>query len=121
MSNEHWQFRAAGQAVAALWLQVPIAEVDEDGIGIGWADLPTRNRPRAEVLAEIGVGLAGIAAVSTYRFGRLQSCENICTWNFSIGEIEDFAQVQDLIDAIDPGDSEDLLMRKWIEAIALMN
>ena len=117
MPNERRRFRAAGQAIAALWLEIPIVAVDMDGIEF---DRPGQ-RPRCCPRAEVAIGLAGIAAVGAHRFGRSDSYEDVCTWNFGAGEVEDFAHVRALIEQMDTEDTQDLLRSSWLEALSFLN
>ena len=58
--SHHAAYRAAGQAVAALWYGAPIAYADLGGAVIRWPGLPAlRYRERGQVLAEIAITMAG--------------------------------------------------------------
>jgi hypothetical protein len=121
MCGERRRFRAAGQAIAALWHDIPVTEVGIAGVEIDWPKPRSRYCSRADVLIDVAIGLAGIAAVCAYRFGRLDSYEDVCTWGFGAGELEDFAEVRALIEEIDPEDTHDLLRSSWSEALAFLN
>ena len=97
-------FRAAGQALAALWQGAPIDHVKIDGIALDWADEPTRKQAREQATIEIAIGLTGIATQDRYRYGLVPSDEFICSWQFNECQLEDFRLVRDLVAEIDAGD-----------------
>jgi hypothetical protein len=111
--------RAAGQAIAALIHGAPIASVDVDGIEVPWPDVAEGDRPRAEILSDIAIGMVGIASESAYRFGRTSSAGLV--WNrFTVGQIEDFAEIHTLIEEMDPSGEDDVLFAAWRQAVDLM-
>jgi hypothetical protein len=113
-------FRAAGQALAALWQGAPIEHVDFEGIALHWAELPTRKQAREQAEIEIAIGLAGIVAQDRYRFGWVPDHEFICSWQFTECQIDDFGLVRELVDEIDTGDV-DVLYRSWCRALEFVN
>ncbi len=113
-------FRAAGQALAALWQGAPIDHVDIDGIALDWADEPTREQAREQATIEIAIGLTGIAAQDRYRFGWVPDHEFIGSWQFNEWQLEDFHLVHDLVAEVDMGDV-DVLYRSWCGALEFVN
>jgi hypothetical protein len=97
-------FRAAGQALAALWQGAPIDHVDVDGIALNWGDEPTRKQVREQATIEIAIGLTGIVAQDRYRFGWVPEHEFIGSWQFNEWQLEDFRLVRDLVAEVDMGD-----------------
>ncbi len=113
-------FRAAGQAVAALWQGAPIDHVDIDGIALDSADPPTPEQAREQATIEIAIGLTGIAAQERYRFGWVPDHEFIGSWQFNEWQLEDFRLVRDLVAEVDMGDV-DVLYRSWCRALEFVN
>ncbi len=113
-------FRAAGQALAALWQGAPIEHVDVDGIALNWGDEPTREQVRERAAIEIAIGLTGIAAQERYRFGWAPDHEFIGSWQFNEWQLEDFRLVHDLVAEVDMGDV-DVLYRSWCRALEFAN
>jgi hypothetical protein len=113
-------FRAAGQALAALWQGAPIDHVDIGGIALDWADEPTREQAREHATIEIAIGLTGIAAQERYRFGWAPDHEFIGSWQFNEWQLEDFRLVHDLVAEVDMGDV-DVLYRSWCRALEFAN
>src|SRR5258705_13296079 len=62
-------YRAAGQAVAALWRGAAIDHVEINGVAINWPAMPACGRPRSEVMADIAIGLGGVVAGGGHRLG----------------------------------------------------
>jgi hypothetical protein len=89
-------FRAAGQALAALWQGAPIGRLDIDGIELDWPGQLTRKQSRKQLEMEINIGLAGIAAQDRFRFGWVPDHKFIGSWQFNQCQIEDFRLVRDL-------------------------
>src|SRR5262249_5814999 len=113
-------YRAAGQAVAALLNGAPIDHVDISGTALRWPEVRERLS-RNELLAEIAVGLAGIAAGDRYRFGGPIACRDLVgSWNFTSGQVDDFAIVREMVLALDPMDFDDVLLRTWNQALDLV-
>jgi hypothetical protein len=109
-------FRAAGQALAALWQGAPIDHVDIDGIALDWPDEPTREQARVHTAIEIGIGLTGIVAQSRYRFGWVTDHESVVSWQFDECQLEDFGIVRALVAEIET-DDVDVFYRSWYRAL----
>jgi hypothetical protein len=110
-------YRAAGQAVAAILNGVAIVHVDRDGVELA----PHTGRcHRAETLAEIAIGLAGIAAEDRYRFGTIDPADFVASWVFDADQLADFAIVRALIDTLDRRGSDDTLFLAWRHALDLI-
>ena len=113
-------FRAAGQVVAALEEGIPIRRASVDGVEFEGEDRPGRLS-RTDALAQVAVGLAGVAAANRHRFGG--PCGgNLCvvTWNFDEDELADMASAIDLVDEVDPSGDDDLLFNAWRVALDLV-
>jgi len=126
LSNAYDAFRAAGQVLAAIAEGLPIESVSAKGIVLKPALEPARKPPRCEVLAEIAVGLAGIAAVDRYGFGTpppdKPGCYSACVhWAFDAQQLADFTIVRELIATIDRDDEEDILAQAWEQALSLVH
>jgi hypothetical protein len=113
-------FRAAGQALAALWQRAPIDHVDIDGIALDWPDEPTREQAREQAKIEIAIGLTGIVAQDRYRFGWVPGHEFVGSWQFDECQLEDFGLVRTLVAEIELDDA-DLLYRSWYHALKFVN
>jgi hypothetical protein len=109
-------FRAAGQAVAALWHGAPIDHVDIDGIALDWPDEPTRDQVSKQSKIEIAIGLAGIVAQDRYRFGWVPGQEFVSSGQFDECQLEDFRLVHDLVAEIEI-DDVDVFYRSWRRAL----
>jgi hypothetical protein len=119
--DKHDTYRAAAQLVASIAEGVSIESVSARGIvlkeTIGRRPVPLR----CSVLADIAIGLAGVAAVDRYGFGtpppdepgRHSACFH---WAFNAQQLVDFALVRELIAGIDPEGNEDILLRAWEQA-----
>jgi len=88
-------FRAAGQALSALWQEAPINHVDVDGIELNWPGELTRNQPCEQIKMEINLGLAGIAAQDRYRFGWVPGHEFIDSWRLSAKKITELHKARE--------------------------
>lgn len=117
MVSEYAAFRAAGQVIAALMHGAAIESAGHDGIVMTWSGPP---RPRCEGLADIAIGLAGIAAEARYGFGSAKSSDCVVSWQFSASQIADFAIVRALVDDVDPSGDEDVLFLAWCQALDLV-
>jgi hypothetical protein len=113
-------FRAAGQALAALWQGAPIDHVDVDGIALAWSDESTVEQAREQTKIEIAIGLAGIAAQESYRFGWVPDHESISSWQFDEYQMDDFRLVHDLVAEIET-DDVDVFYRSWCRALKFAN
>lgn len=116
--SERNAFRAAGQVVAALEEGLAIRCVDTDGIEFEGEDRPGIPS-RLDALAQIAVGLAGIAAVDKYRFGVPPPGTGrwpVTHWQFTRSQRDDLSKVVELVDAIDPDGERDVLYLGWIQA-----
>ena len=126
LSNAEDAFRAAGQLVAAIAEGMPIESISSKGIVLKVLRARSEASPRCRALAEIAVGLVGIAAVDRYGFGtappgepgRYSACAH---WTFNAQQLEDFAVVRELIAAIDPDDEQDILSQAWDQALAFIH
>jgi hypothetical protein len=126
LTKPHDSFRAAGQVVAAIAAGLAIESVSTRGIVLKSPVGPARQPRRGEAIAEIAIGLAGIAAIHRYGFGAPPPGEpgrhSACVrWSFNTQQLADFAIVRDLIDTIDPDDEEDILLRAWEQALSFMH
>jgi hypothetical protein len=126
LTNAHDAFRAAGQVVAAIAEGLPIESVSTRGIVLKSALGSARQPRRCETLAEIAIGLAGIAAIHRYGFGAPPPGEpgrhSACVrWSFNMQQLADFAIVRELIATIDPDDEEDILLQAWEQALSFMH
>lgn len=72
------------------------------------------------MLADIAIGLAGIAAEDRHKFGNLTSGDFVVSWFFTAGQIHDFTEARDLVESIDPTDDGDVLFQIWRQAIDLV-
>lgn len=118
--TEDRAYRAAGQAIAALMNGAPIAHLNIDGIEIDWPARPTGERDRAELLADVAIGLAGIAAESRLRFGRITSADWVVSNLFTSAQIEDFAEIHALVAEIDPLGTQDVFLQAWRQSVDLV-
>jgi hypothetical protein len=109
-------FRAAGQALAALWQGTPIDHVDIDGIALAWPDEPTREQACVHAAIEIAIGLTGIVAQSRYRFGWAPDHESVVSWQFDECQLKDFCLVHALVAEIET-DDVDVFYRSWCRAL----
>ncbi len=117
-SREHSAYRAAGQAVAALLHGAPLIQIDVDGVEVGWSDEPDDRRPRAEILADIAIGLAGVAAEEYFRFGcPPPECRSSLTfYSFNESQIADLAEVAELVALLDADASADVNFQAFRQA-----
>ena len=113
-------FRAAGQALAALWQGAPIDHVDIDGIALDWPDEPTRDQAREQAKIEIPIGLTGVVAQDRYRFGWVPDHEFVGSWQFDECQLEDFRLIRDLVAEIET-DDVDIFYRSWRRALKFAN
>jgi hypothetical protein len=113
-------FRAAGQALSALWQRAPIDHVDIGGIALNWPDEPTRKQAREQAKIEIAIGLTGIVAQSRYRFGWVTDHESVVSWQFDECQLEDFGIVRTLVAEIET-DDVDVLYHSWYHALEFVN
>ena len=110
-------YRAAGQAVAALWRGAEIDHVEINGVAINWPAMPACGRPRSEVIADIAIGLGGVVAVERHRFGWPPAEDTVAAWNFDEDQAADFSEATSLALAIDPTGADDVLFLAWCEAL----
>jgi hypothetical protein len=113
--------RASGQALMALWRGRSILDVNAEGISTVGSDEPPSKRSYQEVAVDIAIWLGGIAALNTYRFGRLDDHSRLQTWGFDRTELGDFAQVRELEAGIDPDGGSDHLVSGWFESLAFLS
>ena len=109
-------FRAAGQALAALWHGAPIDHVDIDGIAQDWSGESTREQAHDHATIEIAIGLTGIVAQDRYRFGWVPDHEFVVSWQFDELQLEDFSLVRTLIAEIETEDVN-VFYRSWCRAL----
>jgi hypothetical protein len=126
LTKPHDSFRAAGQVVASIADGLAIESVSTRGIVLKPALGSARQPRRCETLAEIAIGLAGMAAIHRYGFGAPPPGEpgrhSACVrWSFNMQQLADFAIVRELIDTIDPDDEEDILLQGWEQALSFMH
>jgi hypothetical protein len=105
--------RMAGQALAALWHGVPIAQADIDGVVVKWPDKPGCE----EVLADIAIWLAGVAASDGLRFGRPGSYDGFIYWRFDEVQRADVAKAAKFAETVDPTGVDDVLYLSWRRAL----
>jgi hypothetical protein len=98
----------------------PLPNICLDGVEIAWPDGPECDRPRAEVLSDIAIGMAGIASESAYRFGRNPEGGCVVRNSFTEGQIDDFRDVHELVDEIDRHGADDILFDTWRQAVDLV-
>jgi hypothetical protein len=117
--SHHAAYRAAGQAVAALWYGAPIAYADLGGAVIRWPGLPAlRYRERGQVLAEIAITMAGVAALGRYGFGGPATSRwYVVTWCFYPSDLVDLAEAWRMVKIVDPAGDDDLFFRAWCSAL----
>ncbi len=113
-------FRAAGQALAALWQGAPIDHVNVDGIALVWPNEPTRKQAREQAKIEIAIGLTGIVAQDRYRFGWVPGHEFVGSWQFDEWQLEDFRLIHELVADIET-DDVDVFYRSWRRALKFAN
>jgi hypothetical protein len=118
-------YRAAGQVIAALAEGLAIESVSASGIVLTSGDGPPRQPNRHEVLAEIAIGLTGIAALDRYWFGAPPPNEpdqsNATVWqSFDAWQLADFKEVHKLIALIDADGAQDVLYQAWQQASSLI-
>ena len=115
----HAAYRAAGQAVAALWCGAPIAYADLKGSVIRWPGLPAADRrDRGQALAEIAIMMSGVTALSRYRFGGpATSRSNVVTWCFAPTDLIDLAEAWRVVALVDRVGDDDLFFRAWCSAL----
>jgi hypothetical protein len=115
ISHEHSAFRAAGQAIVALLHGAPLIQVDVEGVEIAWDDVPDADRPRADILADIAIGLGGVAAQSYFGFGvPPRECRSSLTFHcFNESQIADLAEVAELVALVDPDAAADISFQSF--------
>jgi len=104
---------------------MPIESVDTADIALKGSDRPQLPARRCDVLAELAIGLAGIAAEARYSFGtptpeqagRISVCVHS---SFSARQLAAFAIVRELIAAIDSHDGQDILLQGWTQALSFV-
>ncbi len=120
MSDSIDAIRAAAQCAAAKFEGCLIQGISRRGIELGDCD----GRPRrATVLAEIAVGMAGIVAVDRWRFGvpPRGSAGATVSFYFTQDQLNDFDQIRELIEEIDPTGDQDVLLMAWQNACDLIS
>jgi hypothetical protein len=114
--SDYAAYRAAGQAVGALWQGVRIRRLGIEGVVVIWPERPGRS----QVLADTAIWLTGVAAVDGYRFGRCASYERATYWRFDDDQRIDLATAARLAEMIDPDGCSDVLFGLWRLSLALM-
>src|SRR5258708_4553592 len=109
-------YRAAGQAVAALWRGVEIDYEEINGVAINWPAMPACGRPRSEVIADIAIGLGGVVAVERHPFGWPPPEDTLAAWNFDEDPAADFSEATSLALAIHPPRADDVFFLAWCGA-----
>jgi len=117
MEADRLAHRAGGQAIAAYLCGVKITELHLAGITL-W--VPHRLSRRSELLAELAVGLTGIAATSRYGFGWLNPPAPIVTWRFARCALEDFQLVHAIVRELAPLGDDDVFFEAWSQALDLI-
>ena len=82
---------------------------------------PHRIGRRAEMVAELAVGLAGVAAVSRYRFGGHDPATPVITWSFSRHQLEDLREAHTIVGELAALANDDVLFETWSQALYLMD
>jgi hypothetical protein len=121
-SLERNAHRAAGQAVAAVLHAAPVDHVAIEGIEISWIDRPDEERPRAELLADIAIGLAGVAAESRWAFGSPppETEPSLTFYSFNQSQLDDLAEVKSLTEVVDPDAAGDVYFLAFRQATDLI-
>ena len=112
-------YRAAGQAIVALLHGAPVIQIGIDGVEIGWDDVPDAQRPRAEILADIAIGLGGVAAEDRFGFGcaPAETRTSLTFYDFNPSQLADLAEVNALVAVIDHDGSDDIYFQAFQQAI----
>ena len=115
-------YRAAGQAVAAMLHGSPVQRIGVEGVDMAWGDEPDYERSRADLLADIAIGLAGVAAVSAYGFGSLsrEDRSTLVFHSFYDSQVDDLAEVMKLVEIIDPDAGRDVYFQSFQQAFDLI-
>lgn len=111
--------RAAGQAVAATIVGAPLIRASIEGVELGRPTSDVR-RPRAEIISDIMIGLAGIAARNRYRFGDPGPNIVVVCRIFDDTDRRDWAEVQGLVRKVDRDGDQDILFFVWRYALDLI-
>jgi len=122
LSREHSSFRAAGQAIVAVLHGAPLIQVDVDGVEIAWDDVPDIDRSRADILADIAVGLGGVAAQNYFGFGvpPPDVRASLTFHYFDASQIADLAEVAQLVALVDPDAAADVSFQSFRQVFDLM-
>jgi len=98
--NDYAAYRAAGQVVASLSRGIPFEHAAADGIKITWLAMETDDH-----IIAAAAWLAGVAAVSAYRFGHAPPSApgTPVPDRFNEGQIEDLAKSR-------------ILMKRFVDA-----
>jgi hypothetical protein len=107
--------RAAAQAVAAITHGAELSKLSLDGIEI--CNAQARG---ADVLGDISVWVAGVAAVDRFRFGSPAGSGWIIDFNYDDDQRHDLSAAAKLAAESDPKDERDLLYAAWVWATDLM-
>ena len=118
MSADRLAHRAGGQALAAYLHGVRTDELRLTGITL-W--FPHRISRRTELLAELAVGLTGVAAVSRYRFGPDDPGVPVVTWSFSRCELEDLREAHSIVGELAALGDDDVFFETWSQALYLIS
>jgi hypothetical protein len=112
-------YRAAGQAVAAYLYGAEIVDVTRGGITLFWDH---RTPRRNELAIELVVGLAGVAAMSRYRFGSPgRSDAVVVSWRFDETERDDFGIAHALDEDLVALGHEDVFFQAWQQALEVVD
>jgi hypothetical protein len=107
--------RAAAQAVAAITYGAQLCNLSLDGIEVRGAE--ARG---GDVLGDIAIWVAGVAAVDRLRFGSPAGSGWIYDFDYDDDQRYDLAAAAKLADEADPKDDRDLLYTAWVWATDLM-
>lgn len=107
--------RAAAQAVAAITHGAQLSSLTLDGIEIAGA----RARG-ADVLSDVSVWIAGVAALDRLRFGSPADAEWPVDFNYDDDQRHDLGEAARVADEADPHGDRDLLYAAWVWATELM-
>jgi hypothetical protein len=107
--------RAAAQAVAAITHGAQLYSLTHDGIEITGA-----KARGADVLGDISVWVAGVAALDRSRYGSPAGTGWKVDFDYDDDQRHDLAEAARLAAEADPQDNRDLLYAAWVWATDLM-
>ncbi|HEY3919276.1 MAG TPA: hypothetical protein VGL83_15915 [Stellaceae bacterium] len=107
--------RAAAQAFAAITYGAQLHRLTVDGIEIKGA-----QARGADILGDIAVWIAGVAAIDRLRFGSPAGSGWTVDFKYDADQREDLAEAARLAEEADREGSRDLLYTAWVWATDLM-